>query len=382
MNPRTPDGPRGMSFDDIWRVADERVQSGRVPGYVGAVRVRGHVEVRAGGRTAVEPDSPAMRTDSLFRIASVTKPLGGALVLSLVEDGVIALEDEVAEWAPELASPRVLRDPAGPLDDTVPAVRAVTLRHLLTLTSGWGVVVEPTPLRAAMMERDVFPGPIGHTLTADEFMARVGSLPLLFQPGEGWRYETSMNLLGIVIERATGRSLSALFAERVFEPLGMRDTAFVAVDPGRLAAAYQPTEAGLELIDPPDGKFARPPGFEQLSGGLVSSAGDLLRFYSAIADGELLSDASRAAMTSEALTAQQRAAAPEGFLPSFASWGLGTGVIPATGAWGWSGGSGTTASVDPSRDTVCVLLTQRAMAGPDDGFDDFTEAVASAAALV
>ena len=100
-----------MSFDDNWRVADARVASGRVPGYVGAVRVRGHVEIHAAGRTAVEPDSPPMRTDTLFRIASITKPMGGALTLSLVEDGIVSLDDEVARWAPELASPRVLRDP-------------------------------------------------------------------------------------------------------------------------------------------------------------------------------------------------------------------------------------------------------------------------------
>jgi CubicO group peptidase (beta-lactamase class C family) len=368
-----------MSFDDIWRVADARVESGRVPGYVGAVRVRGHAEIHAAGRTAVEPDSPPRRTDTLFRIASITKPMGGALTLSLVEDGVVSLDDEVAQWAPELASPRVLRDPGGPLEDTVPAVRPVTIRHLLTLTSGWGVGLEQSPIVAAMIEQDVFASAMGHSIAGDEFIGRVGALPLVFQPGEGWRYETSFNLLGIVLERATGRSLGALLAERIFEPLGMRDTAFVAVDAGRLAAAYMPTEDGLELIDPPDGKFARPPGFEQLSGGLVSSAGDVLRFYSGMADGELLSDASRAALTSDALTAQQRAAAPSAFLPSFASWGLGTGVIPETGAWGWTGGSGTTASVDPSLDTVTVLLTQRAMAGPDDGFDDFTAAVADAA---
>ena len=223
-----------MSFDDIWRVADARGG----PGYVAAVRVRGHVEIHAAGRTAVEPDSPPMRTDTLFRIASITKPMGGALTLSLVEDGVVSLDDEVAQWAPELASPRVLRNPAGSLEDTVPAVRPVTIRHLLTLTSGWGVVIEPTPLQAAMFERDVFPSPIGHSIAGDEFMARVGALPLLFQPGEGWHYETSMNLLGIVLERATGRSLGELMAERIFEPLGMRDTAFVAADPARLAAAY------------------------------------------------------------------------------------------------------------------------------------------------
>jgi len=370
-----------MSFDDIWRVADARVASGRVPGYVGAVRVRGHAEIHAAGRTAIAPDSPPMRADTLFRIASVTKPMGGALTLRLVEEGLVALDDEVAQWAPELASPRVLRDPTGSLDDTVPAVRPVTIRHLLTLTSGWGVGLESSPLTAAMMEQGVFASAMGHSIGADEFIARVGALPLAFQPGEGWRYETSLNLLGIVLVRATGRSLSNLLGEYVFGPLGMRDTAFAAVDPGRMAAAYRPADGGLELIDPPDGKFARPPAFEQLSGGLVSTAGDVLRFYSAVADGELLRAESSTAMTSDALTAAQRAAAPPEFLPSFATWGLGTGVIPETGAWGWSGGTGTTASADPSRDTVTVLLTQRAMAGPDDGFDDFTDAV-SAAALV
>jgi CubicO group peptidase (beta-lactamase class C family) len=266
MSPSVSHGPGGMRFSEIWQVADARVQAGRMPGYVGAVRVRGQVEVRAAGRVAVEPGSPAMRADTLFRLASVSKPLGGALVLSLVEDGLIGLDDEVARWAPELASPRVLRDPAGPLEDTVPAVREVTVRHLLTMTAGWGVVLEPTPVQAAMRERSVFPSVLGHAMGADEFMAGVGSLPLQFQPGEGWRYETSMNLLGIVLERATGRSLSALFAERMFEPLGMRDTGFVAADASRLAAAYQPTGDGLTLIDPPDGRFARPPAFEHLSG--------------------------------------------------------------------------------------------------------------------
>ncbi len=154
----------GMSFDDIWRVADARVASGRVPGYVGAVRVRGHVEIHAAGRTAVEPDSPPMRTDTLFRIASITKPMGGALTLSLVEDGVLSLDDEVAQWAPELASPRVLRDPEGSLEDTVPAVRAVTIRHLLTLTSGWGVGLEQSPIVAAMIEQDVFASAMGHSI--------------------------------------------------------------------------------------------------------------------------------------------------------------------------------------------------------------------------
>jgi CubicO group peptidase (beta-lactamase class C family) len=367
-----------MSFEDIWALLDAKVAAGRYPGYVGAVRVRGHVEIHAAGRRAVEPDSPPMRADTQFRIASITKPMGGVLTLGLVEDGLIGLDDEVARWAPELASPTVLVDPLGPLEDVAEAVRPVTVRQLLTLTSGWGVGLEQSPLTAAMMERGVYASAMGHDGTGDAFLAEVGALPLVFQPGDGWRYETSMNLLGLVLERATGRSLAELLAARVFEPLGMLDTGFSG-SAQRLATAYRPSESGLELLDPPDGKFSRPPSFAQLSGGLVSTAGDVLRFYSGMADGELLTDEWRARMTSDALTPAQRAAAPEPFLGPGVTWGLGTGVEPATGGWGWAGGTGTSAWVDPSRDTVAVLLTQRAMAGPDDGHDDFHAAVAAAA---
>src|SRR5690242_12931522 len=159
-----------MSFDEIWRVPDAAVEHGRVPGYVAAVRVRGETQIHCAGRTAVEPGSADMTPGTQFRIASVTKPMGGALVLSLVEDGLIGLDDEVAQWAPELGSPSVLVDPAGPLDEVVAATRAVTIRHLLTLTSGWGVGLEASPLHAEMHARGVFPSPLGHTCTGDEFL--------------------------------------------------------------------------------------------------------------------------------------------------------------------------------------------------------------------
>jgi CubicO group peptidase (beta-lactamase class C family) len=367
-----------MSFESIWAVPEAGLAEGRFPGYVAAVRVGGHAEIHAAGRIAVDAGSAPMQADTQFRIASVTKPMGGALTLSLVEDGLIALDDEVAPWAPELAAPSVLVDPDGPLDRVVPAVRPVTIRHLLTLTSGWGVVIERTPLTQAMADRGVHAGPMGLALSGDEFLRGVGSIPLAFQPGEGWRYDTGIDLLGVVLERALGRSLGDLLHERIFQPLGMRDTAFHG-SADRLAALYEATDDGLALADPPDGKFSRPPGFPQLSGGLVSTAGDVLRFYSAMADGELLSDASRAALTSNALTPQQRAAAPEPFLVPGSTWGLGTGVVEATGAWGWTGGTGTSAAVDPSRDTVAVILTQRQMAGPADSPQPFHDAVAEVA---
>jgi CubicO group peptidase (beta-lactamase class C family) len=375
----------GAGLEDVWRVPDEQVRSGRIPGYVGAVRIGGQVHVRAGGRVAVEPGSAPMREDTLFRIASTTKPVGAALVLGLVQDGAADLDEPVARWLPEMASPRVLADPAGPLDNTVPARRAVTLRHLLTMTCGWGAVLEPSPLEAAMREQGVSPGPLTPPMSGDEFVARVAGLPLAFQPGEGWLYDTGMDLAGILAARAAGRPLSDLLAERITGPLGMTSTGFVAADASRLATAYRPGPDGLTVLDPPDGAFAAPPHFEELSSGLVSTAPDLLRFFGALADGggPVLTGPSVALMTADALTGAQR----EQALPILGpgrSWGLGTAVdIEAAqpwmvpGRWGWDGGTGTTARVDPERGTVGVLLTQRAMTGPLDGFDDFWAAVAA-----
>jgi CubicO group peptidase (beta-lactamase class C family) len=265
--------------------------------------------------------------------------------------------------------------------------RPITIRHLLTMTSGWGAVLEETPLQAAMMGRDVFPGPLTPQMSGDEFVARVTELPLAFQPGEGWLYDTGVDLLGVLLVRATGTPLSDLFAERVLGPLGLTSTSFWTAEADRLATAYRPGPDGLELLDPPDGLFARPPSFEELSSGLVSTATDLLRFFCAMADGGggVLTEEWVALMTSDALTdAQRRQALP--LVGPGGSWGLATGVDVeaaepwmAPGRWGWDGGTGTTAYVDPVRGTVGVLLTQRAMTGPMDGFGDFWTAVAAAA---
>jgi CubicO group peptidase (beta-lactamase class C family) len=378
----------GTGLEHVWKVPDGHVASGRFPGYVGAVRIGGRVEVRAGGRTAVEPQSPPMGEDTLFRLASATKPMGGALTLSLLQDGVLALDDPIAHWLPEAANPRVLVAPDAPLDQTTQAQRPITIRHLLTMTSGWGAVLEETPLQAAMVERGVYPGPLTPRMSGDEFVARVSDLPLAFQPGEGWLYDTSVDLLGVLLARATGKPLSDLFAERITGPLGMASTRFWATDADRLATAYRPGPDGLDVLDPPDGLFARPPSFEELASGLVSTAPDVLRFFCAMADGggPVLTGASVALMTADALTDQQRRQALPLVGPGV-SWGLGTGVNVdaaepwmAPGRWGWDGGTGTTAYVDPVRGTVGVLLTQRAMTGdPLDSFGDFWTAVAAAA---
>lgn len=377
-----------MSFERIWETRDAHVESGRIAGYVAAVRIGGRTEVRAGGRIALDPHSPPMREDTLFRIASVTKPIGGALTLSLVEDGVLGLDDPIERWLPEAAQPRVLVAPDAPLDETTDADRPITVRHLLTMTAGWGAVMEPTPLQAAMRERGVYPSSKIPQMSGDEFVARVADLPLAFQPGEGWLYDTPLDVLGVLLARAAGKPLSELVAERITGPLGLTSTGFGTREVDRLATAYTPRDDGrLEVLDPPDGQFAGPPPFEELSSGLVSSAPEVLRFYCAMADGgaPVISAESLRRMTADALTDEQRRAAQPVLGPG-ESWGMGTGVdaeaaqpwmVP--GRWGWTGGSGTTAYVDPVRGTVCVLLTQREMTGPQDGFDDFWTAVAEAA---
>jgi CubicO group peptidase (beta-lactamase class C family) len=376
------------AFDRVWQVPDAQVASGRIPGYVGAVRIGGLVEVRAGGRMAVEPDSAPMGEDTLFRIASLTKPIGGALTLSLVQDGALALDDPIARWLPEAANPRVLVAPDAPLDRTIAAQRPITVRHLLTLTCGWGAVLEQSPLQTAMLERGVYPGPLTPQMSGDEFVARVADLPLAFQPGEGWLYDTGIDLLGVLLVRATGGPLSDLLAERITGPLGMASTSFGTPHVDRLATAYRPASDGaLEVLDPPDGVFAGPPSFEELGSGLVSTAPDVLRFFGALADGgaPVLTADSVALMTADALTdAQRRQALP--IVGRGGSWGLGTGVDieaakpwMAPGRWGWNGGTGTFSWADPTRDTVSVLLTQRAMTGALDGPGDFWTAVAAAA---
>ncbi len=371
----------------IWELLDAQVAAGRMPGYVADVRIGGDTEMHAGGRRALEPDSAPMTDDTLFRIASLTKPMGAALTLSLVQDGVLALDDPIDTWLPEAAKGRVLVRPDAALDETTDLERPITVRHLLTMTSGWGVVLEDSPLQRAMIERQVFPSAMHTPMSADEFVAAVTDLPLAFQPGGGFLYETGFNVLGVLLMRATGKSLTDLLDERVTGPLGMSETAFVATDPTRLAVLYTPSPDGLALLDPADGAFASPPPFEQLSGGLVSTAADVFRFYTAMADGgaPVLTAESLRLMTSDQLTpAQRRGAAP--FVDDDTSWGFGTGVDltgakpgTAPGRWGWTGGTGTCAYVDPSRDAVSVLLTQRTMLGPDDGPEPFWVAVAEAA---
>ena len=254
------------------------VDAGTIPGGV-ALLGAGNVEVVTAGVASI--GGGPMGEDAIMRIQSMTKAITSVAALRLVEAGRLELDQSLVDWLPELADRQVLRDPTAELDDTVPARRAITLRHLLTNTSGYGVVIQVSPLQQAMAANGTEAGPEPPAMGADEWLRRLTDLPLAFQPGEGWRYHHSFGVLGILISRVTGRPLGQHLAEDVLGPLGMTDTALWVAEGKlpRLPAAYRHTDEGLVETEPARGGFyAGPPPFDVSHGELVSTAADYHRF--------------------------------------------------------------------------------------------------------
>lgn len=355
------------------------VDSGDVPGLVGLVARGDRVEVVTLGTR--DDDGAPMARDSIFRAASITKPLTAAVVMSLVDDGTLDLDAPVADLLPELAAPRVLRTREGPLDDTVAAERPITARHLLGGTAGHGFATWESPVPAVLMERlgqaesdvHLVPGP-------DEWMRRLGEIPLMHQPGEGWTYNASYDVLGVLAGRATGKGFAEVMAERILEPLGMADTGFhVPADSlGRFTTLYAADDGVLAPIDRPRGAHARPCAFASGSGGLVTTADDWLAFGRMLlaGGGEVLRAESVRQMMTDHTTAQDREMA--GFFLDGQGWGYGGGVDTSliepwnvVGRYGWVGGTGTSAYVHPDG-VVAVLLTQVVLGSP--GIEDLLKA--------
>ena len=188
----------------------------------GAVALRGgrDPEVVAAGVASVDGDP--MRDDAIMRIKSMTKAITSVAALRLVEAGRLGLDKSLEEWLPELADRRVLTSPTAPLDDTVAAHRPITLRHLLTMGSGYGMEFGDSPLQKAMAHNGTEAGPDPVTLGADEWLARLAELPLAFQPGEGWRYHHSFAVLGILMARLTGRPLGGIWPKTCSTRWGCR----------------------------------------------------------------------------------------------------------------------------------------------------------------
>jgi len=356
------------------------VARGHAPGLVTVVSRRGEVHVDAIGLQSV--DGAPMRRDTIFRIASLTKPVLAVAAMILVEEGRLRLDDSVMPYLPELSDMKVLRTLGSQPGDVVPAKRAITLRDLLTFRLGTGAIMAMPgtyPIQTAQEAAGFAPGPMLPRFAPDDYMRRIGSVPLVHQPGEGWLYHTGADVLGVLIARATGQSLGAFLQARIFAPLGMKDTGFSVprAELDRLATAYSADDTGtLTAWDEADGRWARPPMFESGGGGLVSTADDYLAFCRMmLGNGKLgalriLSRPSVTLMTSDQLTLAQRASAPV-FFGEGLSWGFGmavcirrTEIWETPGRFGWDGGYGTTAYSDPQEDFVGILLTQRMMDSP------------------
>ncbi|MEU4037772.1 serine hydrolase domain-containing protein [Streptomyces collinus] len=365
-------------MSELHKILRRYVDHGTVPGAVALVARGDDVEVVAVGSLDVDGSAPMAR-ESIFRIASITKPIVAAALLALVEDGTVGLDDPVAEWLPELEKPVVVRTPGGPVDDVVPAVRPITVEDLLSSRPGWGFPADFT-LPAVRTLFEVQPdGRFPQSLPdLDTWLAVLSRVPLLHQPGEAWLYNTASDLQGALIARASGRTLPDFLAERLLDPLGMKDTGF-EVPPerrDRFTSAYRPDGMGpLVRTDTPDGAFANAPRFASGAGGLVSTADDWLAFARLLLNGgeangrRLLTPASVSRMTTNHLTAAQRDAGTL-FLEG-QGWGYGgqvdvTSAAPwnVPGRYGWVGGSGTTAHLVPPTGTVTILLTQVAMEDP------------------
>lgn len=372
-----------MDADQILGAVRSHIDGGVVPGAVVGVLHVGEASVAAAGTTGHGVSEP-LRPETVMRISSNTKPIVAALALTMVEDGTLSLDLPIEAHVPELADRLVLRRPDAALDDTVPARRPITISDLLTMRMGFGYVLDgPSPAVAQAAEAGLGLGPPDPSapLSPDEWIARLAALPLLEQPGTAWRYEISFAVLGVLLARASGRPLDVLLRERVLEPLGMADTGFRA-RPDSLPPAYLQDDEGASLFDAggAGSRWTVAPVFPDARGGLVSTAGDLLRFASALLDGRppLLKRTTVEAMTTDALTPEQsRAPSAAPFLDG-GGWGYGVGVAkPGTIAgarYGWGGGLGTLWWSYPAQRTAAVLLTQ-VMPPVTDLFDAFTAAV-------
>ena len=396
-------GASGLSKARLERMHDVMagyVDRGQVPGLVALVSRAGELRVDALGSLAVGGQSRVQR-DTIFRIASMTKPVTAAAAMILVEECQLRLDEPVDRLLPELADRKVIKRFEGALDDTVPAKRSITVRDLLTFRMGFGIVgapPDPCPILKAASDLRIGLGPPSPASmpAPDEWIRRLGSLPLMHQPGKKWMYSTGSDVLGVLIARASGQPFEAFLRERIFDPLGMKDTGFSvpAEKINRLATSYatNPQTGAFEVYDQPaSGQWSRPPAFPAGASGLVSTADDFLAFSQMMLNkGKLgsvriLSRPSVELMTTDQLTPEQKATSglTEVFFES-RGWGFGVSIVTrrtdlaaSIGMYGWDGGLGTSWRADPAENLTGILLTQCMWPSPSgpDVFLDFWAAL-------
>ena len=360
------------------------VERGEIPGLAGLVWRRGDLHVEVIG--ALSAGGSPLQRDSIFRIASMTKPVTAAATMILVEEGLLRLDEPVDRLLPELADRRVLEDVRGPLDATVPANRPITVRDLLTFRVGLGYLFSPElyPIHRALEDAGMAPHPPrpSDMPPPDEYMRRIGTLPLMYQPGETWLYNVGAEILSVLVARASGLPFDAFMKERLFDPLGMKDTGF-AVPPAsraRLTTSYlrNPHTDALEVFDAAEtSDWSQRPVFPNGAAGLVSTVDDYLAFAQMLMhDGRhgkrrVLSRPSVELMTTDQLTAEQKRTS--GFGPAFFAdhgWGFCLYVVTertglaSVGSYGWTGGLGSMWESDPREEMITILLTSKLWESP------------------
>ncbi len=380
----------GLSEARLGRVHDVMagyVERDEIPGIVTLISRRGTVHVDAIGAKSRGGSDPVAR-DTIFRISSMTKPVTAAATMILVEECKLRLDEPVDRLLPELADRQVLQQLDGPLDDTVPAHRPITVRDLLTFRMGFGLVMAPpdsTPILRAQTAAFLAQGPPDPSTPPgpDEWIRALGSLPLMHQPGERWMYNTGSDVLGVLIARASEQPFETFLRERIFEPLGMTDTGFFvpASEIDRLPTSYSadPETGALDVYDEAEGgNWTRPPAFPSGAGGLVSTVDDYLAFAHMMLNGgehdgqRILSRPTVETMTTDHLTPEQKAGSSiaPGYFDNH-GWGFGVSIITrrddvagSVGSFGWDGGMGTSWFSDPSEEMTVILMTQRGWTSP------------------
>ncbi|HEY3096063.1 MAG TPA: serine hydrolase domain-containing protein [Acidimicrobiia bacterium] len=374
----------GLSKARLGRMHDvmaRHVERGDVPGVVTLVSRRGETHVDAIGTMTIDGSDP-IRRDTIFRITSMTKPVTAVAAMVLVEECALQLDEPVDRLLPELADRRVLKRLDGPLDDTEPAKRPITVRDLLDFGMGLGLMFGPPdayPILQALDEQQIMIGPPKPPTphAPDEWIRRLGRLPLMHQPGERWMYNTGAHVLSVLTARASGQPFETFLQERIFEPLGMEDTAFsVPADKlDRFPPCYEedPQSGGLRVHDGvQDSQWARAPIFPDGAAGLVSTVDDYLAFgQMMLSKGRhgrerILSRPSVEVMTTDQLTPERRAASDLFLLGDSYGWGFGVAVCrrrddisAVPGRFGWDGGYGTSWYSDPTEEVVGILMTPR-----------------------
>lgn len=352
------------------------VDSGRLAGMSVTVMRRGRVAYQACCGQADLARGHAMAPDTLVRIYSMTKPLASVALMMLYEEGLFQLDDPISAVLPAFADMRVY---AGEDREPVPAERGITYRDLLTHTSGltYGFM-QATPVDAMYRDAGV------DFQTSEGSLADVvglaATMPLLAQPGAAWNYSIATDVVGHLVAMLSGRTFGDFLQERVLEPLGMVDTAFHAA-PDRLhrfAANYaRGPDGALTLIDDPvTGRFAQPRVLHSGGGGLVSTAGDYMRFCrmmlggGALAGERLLGRKTVALMTSNHLRGDMAAMGQARFSESsYEGIGFGLGfsvmldparaqIVGTPGEYAWGGAASTAFWIDPAEDMAVILLTQ------------------------